>query len=583
MTLRLVALMSVVLLLSLGAFGLMINHYQDQLMAEVARTASEAGKAALSTLEARHFAGSHDPIVAGGPGAVWYAVEQGSAGGDVGLVEVEGHTEVHHVEGSADSVRVVRTVTASGRDLAGLELDEGAGMIMIQQYSAGVSADRMVLDCIPDEEAAAGSAAAAGVEVAGGEPRPPCTAIVGNEANRFVISIEGVRAEGDPAHGMVLTVPRFSPDAAVAVDETVEFVSGEQKKVAGAGAPSFEELRLPIDAGDYGQLFKSIRDRSLMLFLGVLAVGTVLSAGVASRFTRPIRKLDAGIRRLSDGDLDVQVHAQGKDEIARLGRAFNDMTRSLRANRQRSREMVRREKLSALGRLAAGVAHDVRNPLHSIGLTLQHLREACRPEDDRRAGEFDRSLEIIRGEVRRLDGLVGNFLQFARSDRRERKPIDLHELLQTTARLVHKEAEWRKVEVALDLDASAPEVSGNAEAIRSSILNLVLNSFEAMPEGGRLELKLRRDNGDVVVEVADDGTGIDEEDQERVFEFAYTTREGGHGLGLAMVHQCVVEEQGGRVELESREGDGTVVRLFLPAGAGDAEPADGGAGAEAQA
>ena len=553
MTLRLVALMSVVLLLSLGAFGLMINHYQDQLMAEVALTASEAGKAALRTLEAKHF----------GDTGIWYTSENLVAGAAGAPVELEAHTEIQHLDGAPGTVRVVRTVTTGGEDVAGLKVDEAGGMIMIQQFGADISADEMILDCLPDN--AADSAVVVGAADAGA--RPPCSELLGTQANRFVISIEGVRTEGDPTHGMVLTVPRFSPDMAKRVDETVEFISGKDAQVAVAGGPSFEELRLPLDSGDYGQLFKSIRYRSLFIFLGVLAVGTVLSAGVASRFTRPIRKLDSGIRRLSDGDLEVQVQVQGKDEVARLGRAFNDMTRSLRANRERSREMVRREKLSALGRLAAGVAHDVRNPLHSIGLTLQHLREACRPEDDARAEDFDRSLEIIRGEMRRLDGLVGNFLQFARSDRRERKPLDLRELLQTTARLVKKEAEWRKVEVALELDEDIPPVIGDGEAIRSSILNLVLNSFEAMPEGGRLQLGLRRRGDEVEVQIADDGAGIDEKDQERVFEFAYTTREGGNGLGLAMVHQCIVEEHGGRVELESRPGEGTRVRLILPHGA----------------
>jgi signal transduction histidine kinase len=114
-------------------------------------------------------------------------------------------------------------------------------------------------------------------------------------------------------------------------------------------------------------------------------------------------------------------------------------------------------------------------------------------------------------------------------------------------------------------------VLGDGEAIRSSILNLVLNSFEAMPAGGKLTLSLRTEGDEVVVEVADTGSGIPAADQEKVFEFAYTTRDGGHGLGLAMVHQCIVEEHGGRVDLQSSQGAGTRVRLALPIGNGDSE------------
>ena len=320
-----------------------------------------------------------------------------------------------------------------------------------------------------------------------------------------------------------------------------------------------------------GELFARLRQRSLFLFLGVFLVGTALSAGVAARFTRPIRRLDSGLRRLSEGDLDARVEVRGHDEVARLGGAFNEMTRKLRDHRERSRELTRREKLSAIGRLAAGVAHDVRNPLHSIGLTLQHLQEAGRPEGGERAVEFDRSVEIIRGEIRRLDQLVGNFLRFTASEAQARQHVDLGGLLDETVRLIKKEAEWRNVDVQLEVDEAVPPVAADGEALRSSILNLVLNSFEAMPDGGQLALRLRAENDEVCLEVADDGVGIDPAEQERVFEFAFTTREGGNGLGLAMVHQCVVEDHGGRVTLESKPGEGTRVTLVLPCTSGGEE------------
>jgi two-component system NtrC family sensor kinase len=306
----------------------------------------------------------------------------------------------------------------------------------------------------------------------------------------------------------------------------------------------------------------------LVLFLGVFLLGTILSVAVAARFTRPVRRLDAGMRKLTEGDLDVQVEAHGRDEVGRLGRAFNEMARRLRASRDREREMTRREKLSALGRLAAGVAHDVRNPLHSIGLTLQHLREAARPTEQDRGEEFDRSVGIIRKEVRRLDGLVSNFLRFARSDRRTRVAVDLPEVLRDTARLVEKEAERRRIRVEVVTEGDIRPFPADPESIRSSILNLVMNSFEAMQEGGSLSLKLRGSPDEVTLEVADTGRGIPQEDQERVFEFAYTTREDGHGLGLAMVHQVVVEDHGGRISLDSRPGEGTRVRIAFPLGAG---------------
>lgn len=505
MTLRLMTLMSVVLLISLVSLGLLMTHSQDKLMDEVARTASAVGQATLRTLEF------------------------GFAEDEAKMRRRQAQAEIFWKAGKAQPF-------AAGTELTGTLSGEA------------------VL-CETDAE--------------GNEH---CTAAEDEQGlpleGQFFIQIPEIHAKSDPSgKALMLTIPTVSREfipkeiASQVVEVTESQVLDDNGRVIHT---TRELIQTPISVKEYEQLFRSIRARSLFLLLGVFVVGSVLSAGLATRFTRPIRRLDAGIRSLSEGDLDVEVEVRGKDEIARLSGAFNEMTRKLRAARERSREVVRKEKLSALGRLAAGVAHDVRNPLHSIGLTLQHLTETGRPRDADRAVEFDRSLEIIRGEIRRLDQLVGNFLSFATSDRNQKQEVDLAELLRETARLVAKEAEWRKVDVVVRIDESDPVVHGDGEALRSSILNLVLNSFEAMPEGGRLGLHLASGDDGVTLEVTDTGTGIPEADQDRVFDFAYTTREKGSGLGLAMVHQYVVEEHGGRVSLESRPEEGTRVRVVLP-------------------
>jgi len=515
MTIRLVALMSFVLLLCLAAFGLLVSHYQEQVTEEVARVAAEAGRAALSTLEGGALAGSH-------------------------VVLLETRREEVTV-GGAERAEGVRPPPAPGarhdRTIRVVASRVGAGA----DGQPPVSSHAWVV-CETDER---GEEHCESGDDSKGLPLP----------ERFLIRVDDVQAEPDPIAGLVLRVPRLT----VPFDEPATWTHQE-------------ELRLPIPLAEFDGLFATLRKRSLGIFLGVFAVGTVLSAGLASRFTRPIRRLDAAIRKLSAGDLDVQVDTRGRDEYARLGRAFNDMTRSLRANRQRARELLRREKHAALGRLAAGVAHDVRNPLHSIGLTLEHVRESCGPTETDRAAEFERGVETIRGEIRRLDQLVGNFLRFARADVHERRPVDLRELLVETERLVRKEAEWRNVRVQVRLPDEATTALVDAEAVRSSVLNLVLNSFEAMPQGGELTLGLTADGSEAVIEVADTGTGIPAQDQDKVFEFAYTTRDGGTGLGLAMVHQCVVEDHGGRVALDSAPGRGTRVRLVLPVGVREVAP-----------
>jgi len=506
MTYRLVGLMSLVLLLSLATFALLMNSYQAGVMDEVTRTVSAVGKATLQTFEMQ-------PRVSVGRPAL---IQTDDAVGSRGEIVYE-----------------------------------------VLQDSPGVQSRR-----IPD----------GGVAILQIDKGPPSGAPgtgVPTERKMVLIRIEEVRAESDPAHGTVLRIPtwRVGKEFLSVPDGTADGLPSIQAR--DAVPPARTDVVVNVPTADFQDLFAAFRRRTLVLFLGILVVGTVLSAGLASRFTSPVRRLDAGIRRLTEGDLDVQVEAGGRDEIGRLSRGFNEMTRRLRTGRERERELRRREKLSALGRLAAGVAHDVRNPLHSISLTLQNLEETARPGEADRAREFDRSVAVIRDEIRRLDRLVENFLRFARSDRKTRVMVDLARLAGETAQLVEKEAGRRGVRVQVVVEEETGVVEGDMESIRSSVLNLVLNSFEAMPEGGTLTLTVGSAKGETRLEVADTGRGIPLEDQERVFEFAYTTREGGHGLGLAMVHQVVVEDHGGRVSLESRPGEGTRVLLAFPTGAAD--------------
>jgi len=545
MTLRLVALMSVVLLLSLAAFGLLANHYQEQLMEEVQTIASEVGQATLRTMD--WTAGENIHVTS--LGEVTLHEILGNGGKSAGVWQDAGPAHPHDAE-FHQKVRIVRHVITTST--------EGEEFTVREQlvYPADGFPSRL-----PGEEF-----------------EEQFEACLQNRVNAFsakvdriFINVEEVRAETDPLQGLVLKIPKLirTGDEEKGAKGVIRYqFRASNEPEADVFFAKRDEIQLPI-GGKYQELFATLRNRSLLLFLGVFVVGMALSTGVASRFTRPIRKLDSGIRRLSDGDLDVKVDVDQKGEIGRLAHTFNEMARKLRANREREREMVRREKLSALGRLAAGVAHDVRNPLHSIGLTLQHLDETARPEGQEQSVEFDRAVGIIRGEIRRLDQIVGDFLSFAKSERRDRSPIDLGPLVEETVRLVRSESDRRRVSIEVSIDESLPAVSVDGEAIRSAILNLILNSFEAMPEGGSLAISLRVEGSEIVLEVADTGEGIPEEEQEHVFDFAYTTRESGHGLGLAMVHHCVVEEHGGRVALDSSPGKGTRVSIALPLGRPD--------------
>ncbi|UCF68237.1 MAG: HAMP domain-containing protein [Acidobacteriota bacterium] len=490
MTTRLVALISAVLLLSLGSFALLMHRHQAGVMDELARTVSEVSRATLQTLELR----AEDRLdAAAGPGGPH-------------AIAIEGHLCADgELRGEAPKVVVAERVDSE------------------QRSDASPATRRLI-----------------------------------------TVRIDSVDAVTDPEHGLVLRIPTYGLGAAAAHES-----DGDGSTVRVERSFQQTNILLPVPTAEFRSLYGSLHRHSLLLLLGVFVVGTLMATSVASRFTRPIRRLDHALQRLTAGDLEVSVDTRGRDELARLSRAFNEMAASLRAHRARERELRRKEKLTALGMLAAGVAHDVRNPLHAINLTLDHLRDASAPDEPERRRQFDRGIEIIRDEIARLDRLVENFLAFARGGKNERVEVDVARLLEETGELVRKEAQQRRVVVELAVEDSLPLIWGDSAAIRSSILNLVVNAFEAMPDGGRLELVARRADGGVTVEVRDTGRGVPDQMRERLFEVAQTTKDHGCGLGLAMVHHVIVEEHRGRVELLSDEAAGTTVRLLLPVG--DAE------------
>lgn len=610
MTHRLIALMSLVLLLCLATFAFATKHYHDEIMDEVQQTVAEVGQMTFRSLDdadsaAAAFVKRKDgvfPVAPSDAGARGYAMFDRSRGpndgteADTGAARWLGSTADDRMREIAERVGSARRLIVLTERLA---VADAAGDVALETRTllCDPGNDCRIEERIGDDTV--GRSRIIAIDSIRAEPTPGENAFVLRIPTMLAGAVEADADAGAHAHGTDLVMvgeppaPIRGAEATVRVErhgEPGDGASGgaatgslaadaEDAIAESAGAFDFavefqhradglEDIVLEVPTGDYRELLADLRGKSVALAGVVFAVGLVLTAGVASRFTRPARRLDAAIRRLSEGDLDVEVPVRGKDELARLGHAFNTMTARLRASRRREREMTRRDKLSALGRLAASVAHDVRNPLHSINLTLEHLNDTGRPEREDARREFDRSLGIIRGEIRRLDGLVGNFLRFAAGRSSDRERVALGSLLRETVRLVEKEAEWRGITLEVDDDGRAPAVDADLESLRSAILNLVLNGFEAMPEGGHMRVALGRDGEGARLEIADDGVGIPKEDLERIFDFGYSTREGGSGVGLSIVHQCVVEDHGGGIRIDSKPGRGTCVTLSLPA-AGD--------------
>jgi two-component system, NtrC family, sensor kinase len=303
-----------------------------------------------------------------------------------------------------------------------------------------------------------------------------------------------------------------------------------------------------------------------------LAVG-LLVMWISQRALRPIRALTEAAQRLGRvGPESVAVPEQGGDELSLLAREFNAMAQRLAARehelRAQGEALVRSERLAAIGRIAAQITHEIRNPLSSISLNAEELGERLR-EGGRATGAGELCDAIVR-EVDRLAAITEEYLRFARLPKPQLQRADLNDTVRDLLEFVRPELDLGRVSLQLDLWPDLPLVHADVAQLRQLLLNLIRNAREAMPAGGVLRVATRGGGGSVAVEVRDTGHGIPKDRLQRIFDPFFTTKERGTGLGLAMAQE-IAQEHGGLLACESEPGRGTAFTLRLPAAAEHSE------------
>jgi PAS domain S-box-containing protein len=233
--------------------------------------------------------------------------------------------------------------------------------------------------------------------------------------------------------------------------------------------------------------------------------------------------------------------------------------RDLESRERIGTELETSERLSALTRITAGVAHEVKNPLNSMRLWLENLKESLPPENDASA----QAVRVLDNEIDRLDRVVKRFLDFTRPVEMHVDDLQLAPILSQVAEVARPQIERAKVKLDLRLADGVPPVRGDAELLRQAVLNLVLNAVEAMPDGGKLTISLEARGDAALILVGDTGRGIPPEQRSRVFQLFFTTRKGGSGLGLATTFR-IVQLHNGSIDFVSEAGKGTAFRIELP-------------------
>lgn len=284
----------------------------------------------------------------------------------------------------------------------------------------------------------------------------------------------------------------------------------------------------------------------------------LLSTWLAARVSQPLVALADGARRVAAGDWDSRVPVASRDELGELAEAFNTMTGELRNQRD---HLVQAERVAAWRELARRLAHELKNPLFPLQVTVENLvRARGRTEFDE---VFQESTTTLLAELGNLKAIINRFSEFSRMPQPQLTQVSVNSIVQGVARL--HAAQLAAAGITVDLSLSdVPQISADQDLLHRALSNLVMNAVDAMPSGGQLRLTTRSTEAGVEIAVSDTGTGMSKEEAERLFTPYYTTKQHGTGLGLSIV-QSVVTDHGGDVAVES-SSTGTTFRIRLPKG-----------------
>jgi nitrogen fixation/metabolism regulation signal transduction histidine kinase len=381
-------------------------------------------------------------------------------------------------------------------------------------------------------------------------------------ADRIAPLIEKVRATGQEAQSAI----HWSADAADA--ETFHaiplFGPGERGLM---GVLLVATSRRPLI-----ELQGRIISTAMLVGGGGILVAVLASLWFAARVTRPVVSLAEAARRVAAGDLAAKVDVESHDELGELAASFNRMTEDLLREKDRA---VQAERVAAWRELARRLAHELKNPLFPLQVTVENLLRAKEKSPEIFEEVFHESTATMLAEINNLKTIVGRFSEFSKMPQPQRRPTQANDVVRSVLRVFQAQMQAGRIVAHCELDGELPEISADPDLLHRALSNLVLNAIDAMPQGGELTFRTARvgtdgawtgdQDGRVMISVSDSGSGLTPEECERLFTPYYTTKQHGTGLGLAIV-QSVVSDHGGKISVESTKEKGTTFRIELPRG-----------------
>ena len=377
---------------------------------------------------------------------------------------------------------------------------------------------------------------------------------------------ESAVAQPDKLRDLVERVSRLAAPAEQTIQWTSDPASAQSFHAipeTGRNGQVLGVLLVVSSRAEQAGLANFIRTLAILVGGGAIVLGMLLSFWVSARISRPIAKLAEGARQVAAGKWDTRVEVKSRDEVGQLAKNFNEMTRQLAEQRDR---LVQTERVAAWRELAQRLAHELKNPLFPLQLTIENMQRARTQMPEQFDEIFNESTGTLRAEIQNLKTVVGRFSDFSKMPAPQLQDVNLNESVRSAVKLYDAQfhAMGRPpITPELYLDEHMPTIQADPDLLYRALSNLVLNSLDAMPTGGTLTIRTAQRDGMARVEISDTGAGLTPEECDRLFTPYYTTKRHGTGLGLAIV-QSIVSDHHGRISVESNPGTGATFRIDLP-------------------
>jgi signal transduction histidine kinase len=369
-------------------------------------------------------------------------------------------------------------------------------------------------------------------------------------ADRLAPLIEKVRSTGQEAQSVI----HWTPDAADAEVFHAIPLAGQNQQAIGV-------LLVGTSRRPLIELQRRILSTAMFVGGGGLLVAVLASLWFAARVTRPVVSLAEAARRVAAGDLATKVEVESSDELGELAASFNRMTEDLLRQKDRA---VQAERVAAWRELARRLAHELKNPLFPLQVTVENLVRAKAKSPEMFEEVFQEGTATLLAEIDNLKTIIARFSEFSKMPQPQRQPTQVNDVLRAVLRVFQAQLRANNnIAVRTELAADLPEISADPDLLHRAFSNLVLNAIDAMPQGGELTLRTAATADGIAISVSDSGSGLTPEECARLFTPYCTTKRHGTGLGLAIV-QSVVSDHGGKISVESAKEKGTTFRIELP-------------------